>query len=296
MSWNRNESTSVKTNKRSATRLHSFFVKSIVATFTVAGGTMAYLYFNTSSLSSTENKQEASKLIPSKKKALPKVTGQKAVPPVVKPLTPEEARKASEEDRLGNPHLVLDGNGTKWFRGAEVPIEKAGSARRRGKPWGHREYFKSIHDNILAKTFVHGLVTGPATVAQVPDDKFYQGLQASLSKEAELVGEQTDDAREIAKQLSDVKKLIAEKIASGETMKSIMAEAAKERDKIAAARKNYQDTYNEMMRKGASPEDLDDLVNAANSILKDNFAVPIRHNPLVAARLRKINREKKGTK
>ena len=215
-------------------------------------------------------------------------------PPVAKPISADEARKLSEKDANGFPQIVVADDGTKWYRGAIVPVEKAGAARRNGKPWGHREYFVASADNILTKMFVNGLVTGPSSAPSVDNDKYYEYLERSLKTEAVIAGEESDDAKDIANQLREVKELLREKIAAGETMKEIMKEAKSDQEKVAAARKNYSDMYREMLKNGASPQDLDELVNAANSILKDHFAAPIRHVPAVAAKLRRMKENGKG--
>lgn len=208
------------------------------------------------------------------------------IPPEIKIPTPPEAEKLSEKDKWGHPQLVTDVNGTMWFRGAKVPVETAGTSRRKGKPWGQQEHFRKITDRYLAALFLSGAITGPSSAAGKLSDKFYAAMEASLDDPVEFSRDDTPEARAQKEDMVELKKILKERLAAGEKLRDIIEAANRDSEKVAGTRQNFERMYHELVNDNKSTlKDVQEFLEAANSILKNNNALPLKMAPGAHAKL-----------
>ena len=216
------------------------------------------------------------------------------LPPNIRIPTPEEAKRLSLDSDHGFPAVVSDSNGVQWYRGVEVPTEVAGSTRRKGKPVGPRRYFKKAADNYLASLFIVGAVGIRSYAAGNLSDKFFDAMEKSLNDEVRIEEGDDEDARSVKQLMNELKGELRERLAKGETLKEIVEAEKSERAKITQARENYKQMYRELVSKETTTlQDVEDFFKAANSILTENHAMPLRIPPGVEAKLRARNKANK---
>lgn len=202
------------------------------------------------------------------------------------------ARERSMKDAHGDPHLITDEDGRKWFNGLLLPERSPGQGQfPDGRPIGVRVFFKTYVENVLAEGI---LLNGGfcASAAAAPPDfgpKFEKEFRETLK--TPIVIEETDDekAREVKEAMIELKQELVERMDKGEKLKDILTEAFELNEKIGRARISYQQIYDEAVERGASAQELADIIDAANKILDDYGAT--RMNLPITVR-KQLDREK----
>ena len=218
---------------------------------------------------------------------------QVAKPSAPQKLSAEDAMKLSIDGDHGFPMVVKDENGVEWYRGVKVPLDPPGTIRRNGKIIGPRMYSRKKTENYLVNMYLTGRITGPATAAKETGDEFYEALERDLHAKVEILDSDDDDAKEVKTALQKVKDVLLERVNKGEKLKDIIVAEREEQEKVARARANYQQMFEEMLKKeDTTIQDLDDFVKAANDILGDNNAMPLHVSPAVKAKILKNRKEK----
>lgn len=202
-----------------------------------------------------------------------------------------EAKELSKRDEHGFPQLVTDEFGKMWYRGVEVPKESPGTVRRKGKIVGRRQFFKSGADNYLCALFLTGTITGRSHAARELSDKFYSDMEKSLSEKVTIEDSDDDETRDVKHAMQAVKDNLAKRIANGEKIKDIIEHESEMRQKVIKARENYQTMLKDLANKQeTTAKDIEDFINAANSILKENNSMPLHVPPSISFQLQKLKK------
>ena len=204
--------------------------------------------------------------------------------------SPERAREESKTADHGFPGLVADSSGQLWYRGVKVPDEAPGAMRRNGKPYGPRKYFKKATDNYLASMFITGLLGGRSAASGDLSPKFLAALEASLKEPVEFSPDDDEDATNVKQLMQALKDSLNDMIAKGGKIEDIIKDTRKEHAKITEARESYQRALRELIQKdGTTLQEVEDYLSAANSILKEHHAMPLRTPPMIDAKIRARN-------
>lgn len=294
MSWNGSGVNASAKRPAFATRRKKFgpLGWSVVAILFLAGCATALYFVRRGGASVSDKPSRSSKLIADKgSNVVKRVAREEPVQLGLK--TPERAMEDSKTCDHGFPGLQTDSNGQMWYRGVKVPDEPAGSMRRKGKPYGPRRYFKRATDNYLATMFITGLLGGKPVASGELSPKFMAALENSLKQPVEFLPDDDEDMQTVKRLMQELKDDINGRIAKGENLSDILAAEKKEQAKIADARENYQKTFRELLKKeGTTLEDVEDFLNAANGILNEHHAMPLRAPPAIQAKIRARDRRK----
>ena len=96
------------------------------------------------------------------------------------------------------------------------------------------------------------------------DEKFVEELLVPI----EVKDDDTPEKAELKKQVNEARKILAEAARRGESPRQILEEEAKSLRRLMQTRDNYQRIVNEQIQNGASDQDINDTVNAANKMLE----------------------------
>ena len=107
-----------------------------------------------------------------------------------------------------------------------------------------------------------------------------QDFLNSLSSKIEFDANDTEDEIRRKKDMIEMKKELAKRVAAGEKVSQIAAETLAHYNKIANMRDTLLQEIHEMEKNGATDEEIEDVYEAANTMLKEYDALPI-HSPKV---------------
>ena len=98
---------------------------------------------------------------------------------------------------------------------------------------------------------------------------FDEQFAKSLLSPIEISEDDTAEKAELKSQIKEARKALAEAVKRGESPRQILAEEAKTLRRLMQTRDNYQRIVNEQIQSGASDQDINDTVNAANRMLQN---------------------------
>lgn len=126
--------------------------------------------------------------------------------------------------------------------------------------------FRNISDNEIARL----LTAKPGdTFIDVPlPHDFDQRFANSLLEPIKISNDDTPERRELKQKLIEARKMLVEAVKNGESPRAILAEEAKNMRRLMGIRDNYQRILREQIKSGASDQEINDTVNAANTLLK----------------------------
>lgn len=125
---------------------------------------------------------------------------------------------------------------------------------------------------------------------------FERDLPAALSSKIEIFPDDTDDIIERKKLVAAAKKELIEAMKAGESPTEILKASRDDINRLADMRDNLQSAIAEMRQEGASEDEIEDAVKAANMLLQEkNIDYPIISPKTMrergeAAKLRKLQR------
>lgn len=125
---------------------------------------------------------------------------------------------------------------------------------------------------------------------------FERDLPAALSSKIEILPDDTDDIIERKKLVAAAKKELVEAMKAGESPTEILKASRDDINRLADMRDNLQSAIAEMRQEGASEDEIEDAVKAANMLLQEkNIDYPIISPKTMrergeAAKLRKLQR------
>ncbi len=108
-------------------------------------------------------------------------------------------------------------------------------------------------------------------------DKFDKDLAAALGEKIEFEEGDSDEVKAVKQAVIDTKKDLAERIAQGETASEIMNATVKELYTLGQYRRSLEEQVGKIRRNAEyTDDDVRDVVNAANTMLKDKGLPPLR--------------------
>lgn len=135
------------------------------------------------------------------------------------------------------------------------------------------------YDSEVAIDTLMNMDVGYKSLMMLPPD-MDQDFMNSLSEKIEIGPDDTEDEIRRKKQMIETKKELAQRVANGEKVSQIAAETLAYYNKIATLRDNLQQEIIEMEKNGATGDELEDVYEAANLMLKEYDALPL-HSPKV---------------
>ena len=135
------------------------------------------------------------------------------------------------------------------------------------------------YDSEVAIDTLMNMDVGYKSLMVLPPD-MDQDFMNSLTAKIEIGPDDTEDEIRRKKQMIETKKELAQLVANGEKVSQIAAETLAYYNKIANLRDNLQQEIIEMENNGATGDELEDVYEAANLMLKEYDALPL-HSPKV---------------
>ena len=126
--------------------------------------------------------------------------------------------------------------------------------------------FETLLDNELAR-LVAAKPGDDFIDAPLPknfDEKFAESLLVPI----EITEDDTHEKAELKRQVKEARKILVEAVKRGESPRQILTEEAKTRRKLMQTRDNFQRILDEQIQTGASDQEINDTVNAANKMLE----------------------------
>ena len=96
------------------------------------------------------------------------------------------------------------------------------------------------------------------------DEKFAESLLVPI----EINEDDTPEKVELKRQVKEARKILVEAVKRGESPRKILEDEAKTLRRLMQTRDNYQRILNEQIENGASDQEINDTVNAANKMLE----------------------------
>lgn len=96
------------------------------------------------------------------------------------------------------------------------------------------------------------------------DDKFAESLLVPIK----VNEDDTPEKAELKKQVLEARKVLVEAVKRGESPRQILEEEAKSLRRLMQTRDNFQRIVNEQIQNGATDQEINDTVNAANKMLE----------------------------
>ena len=208
-------------------------------------------------------------------------------PPAVSPAKPK-----AEPAQVPPPYVEV--NGRRVYRnptndvgrvvtnafGKALVIERVVSPNgpmKDGQSIAPRRIF--TYDSEVAIDTLMNMDVGYKSLMMLPPD-MDQDFMNSLTEKIEIGPDDTEDEIRRKKQMIETKKELAQRVANGEKVSQIAAETLAYYNKIATLRDNLQQEIIEMEKNGATGDELEDVYEAANLMLKEYDALPL-HSPKV---------------
>lgn len=212
----------------------------------------------------------------------------------VTPVTPTPKAKAESAPPAPKEPEFVEVNGRRVYRsptndvgrvvtnafGKALVIERVitpSGPMKDGKSIAPRRIF--TYDSEVAIDTLMNMDVGYKSLMMLPPD-MDQDFMNSLTDKIEIGPDDTEDEIRRKKQMIETKKELAERVANGEKVSQIAAETLAYYNKIATIRDNLQQEIIEMEKNGATGDELEDVYEAANIMLKEYDALPL-HSPKV---------------
>ena len=135
------------------------------------------------------------------------------------------------------------------------------------------------YDSEVAIDCLMNMDIGERTLMMLPQD-MDQDFQNSMAAKIVIEPDDTEDEIRRKNEMVAIKKELAERVANGEKVSQIAAETLAHYNKIATLRDNLQQEIFEMEKNGATPDEIEDVYEAANIMLQEYDALPL-HSPKV---------------
>ena len=129
------------------------------------------------------------------------------------------------------------------------------------------------------------------------DDAFIRDFEASLKEPIIVTKDDSEEDAELKRAMIEVKAEIMERVRAGETVKDILESNRTEMRKLAQYKRDLQlEVFKAAADPTKTPEDIDDLMGAADTLLQEKGLKPIGCKALLKANLRRSQRKlnKKG--
>lgn len=261
----------------------------IAAIFVIAVGVVAlYLFYPTKDVS-----QAAQKDAPKKRNPAPHKISTNVVKKADKPVaTPKEEKPAVVTNFVNN--VWYDEKGRPHYKVART-IRPGQRTIINGKPWvPEKPVFH--HPVEVELDVLLSRRPGERIFGDVNWKAFERDLPAALSSEIKISPDDTEDIIERKNLVAAAKKELIEAMKAGENPIEILKASRDDVNRLADMRDNLQSAIAEMRQEGASEDEIEDAVKAANILLQEkNIDYPIISPKTMrergeAAKLRKLQR------
>ena len=266
------------------------FVKSVsILVIVLISAIVLFLYFNSKNDKVTPSEAKKVKTVKPPKEPTDK--------PAVKPEAPKETAVKEEK-----PAVVTNFVNNVWYDEKGRPHYKVARSIRpgqrtiiNGKPWfPEKPVFH--HPVEVELDVLLSRRPGERIFGDVNWKAFERDLPAALSSKIEILPDDTDDIIERKKLVAAAKKELIEAMKAGESPTEILKASRDDINRLADMRDNLQSAIAEMRQEGASEDEIEDAVKAANMLLQEkNIDYPIISPKTMrergeAAKLRKLQR------
>lgn len=126
--------------------------------------------------------------------------------------------------------------------------------------------FETLLDNEIAR--IVSSKSGDAFIDVPLPKNFDEKFAESLLVPIEINEDDTPEKAELKRQVKEARKILVEAVKRGESPRQILTEEAKTLRRLMQTRDNYQRILNEQIENGASDQEINDTVNAANKMLE----------------------------
>lgn len=196
------------------------------------------------------------------------------------PIRQEEPEPLVETNKVSdfcygkNGKVQVDEEGTKWFNGAPIYDEQPGDAFLNGEKISKPKIFMYRSERLIADLLRHppGMPIPAAPNYAIDWD---QDFADSLLHHIEILPTDSQEVRQLKRDVIDTKKEIVAMIKDGGSFSEVIAATQKEANKLAGTRNEMLRIYNEMKRDGASAKELKDHLDAANILLERKGSIPL---------------------
>jgi hypothetical protein len=161
-----------------------------------------------------------------------------------------------------------------------------------GKSLTPRRIFK--YDSEVAIDTLMNMDIGYKSLMMLPPN-MDEDFKKSLSENIEILPEDTEDEVRRKQEMIELRKELAQRVAAGEKVSQIAAETLAHYNKIANMRETLMQEIIKGEEEGLVGDELEDLYEAANQMLKEYDALPI-HSPKVRKAIIRERLERKRAK
>lgn len=189
-----------------------------------------------------------------------------ATPSAVVTNEPVKAKWTPETDavhRDKNNQIIYDETAP---LGSKANPIKFGIVDKPGNIKPPRKLYTTFSENYVASLLRHR--PGVRIVGGILPANFDEEFKAHIADPIYNDPEDTEEDREIRAQMQELKKEMAGMIADGETPTDIILDARKELNKIADYRADASKELARLKREGASDDEIDDFIAAANVMME----------------------------
>ena len=170
-----------------------------------------------------------------------------------------------------NGKVERDENGKRWFNGAPVPSVKPGDRFVKGKKVNRSKIFKFRSESMIAAKLLAQSGLGSSAVIrdfQRLEDDYKESLKHPI-----VINPEDDEKTKEAKQMMiEAKEIINARMAAGETFRDIYRELSETVRKVSSLRNELQRMKRELVKNGASDQEIADYVEASNRLLREQGA------------------------
>lgn len=287
---------SPQSTRSSASKSLSPKAKTLICAFLVLLASAVALYFYFSAPECAENPRNAAPKTRTRASFKPSTN---TVKKVEKPVaSPKEEKPAVITNFVNN--VWHDEKGRPHYKVARS-IRPGQKTIINGKPWvPEKPVFH--HPVEVELDVLLSRRPGERIFGDVNWKAFERDLPTALSTEIKILPDDTDDIIERKKLVAAAKKELIEAMKAGESPTEILKASRDDINRLADMRDNLQSTIAEMRQEGASEDEIEDAVKAANMLLQNkNIDYPIISPKTMrergeAAKLRKLQRMRERQK
>ena len=226
--------------------------------------------------------------------------------PTLKPAAPAEVPKPKEQPREEPKPVVTNFVNNVWRDEKGRPHYKVARVIRpgqntviNGKPWKpEKPVFH--HPSEVELDVLLSRKPGERIFGDVNWKAFEKDLPLALAQKIDILPDDTPEVVERKKIVAEAKQELFEAIKAGENPMEILKASRDEVNRLADLRDNLLSKVAELKQEGASEEEIEDAVKAANTMLKEyNIDKPIlspktMRERAAAAKQRKLEKQQNG--
>ena len=215
------------------------------------------------------------------------------VKPAVAPTNDSPVTKAK-----ATPWWLCEASETNGFTEAQVrrwklahrPLPKVMPVY--DKPRARCAIFKHFSENAIAGLVTHepgaGMIGTP-----VYGEKFEKDFMDSCNEPILEDKDDDDYARNLKKQMKDIKIELRQRMSDGESLSQILLDTHRDLQRLAVVKREIENDMRTMIKQEAKTEsDVESYIQAANKLLEQKGAAPIKSNRILTKSLmRLVNKE-----